>query len=154
MLNARPAAEAVDDDEPAAAPDIRHTVTQHAQKNGLHPDLVLAVIQAESAFNPLARSPKGALGLMQVMPTTARDYGVDKPEAVLTAEQNIRVGTVHLARLVRKFGGDIPLALAAYNAGEGAVMRSGWRIPPYPETERYVQKVMRSWAGEEEGGRP
>ena len=147
------ASDFLDEDQPIAANDIIRTATQHAHKNGLQPELVLAVIQAESAFNPLARSPKGALGLMQVLPSTARDYGVDRAEELLSAEQNIRVGTVHLARLLRKFGGDAALALAAYNAGEGAVVRSGWRVPPYPETERYVQKVMRYWSGDEDGRR-
>lgn len=116
----------------------------HAAIYGLSHRVVLAVIKAESAFNQRARSSKGALGLMQVMPSTARDYGVHDARDLLQIDENIRVGTSHLARLMQRFGGDLPLALAAYNAGEGAVIRSGWRVPPYLETERYVEKIMRS----------
>lgn len=124
----------------------------HATQYGLSPKLVIAVIKAESAFNHRARSPKGALGLMQVLPSTARDYGVYDPANLLQIDENIRVGTSHLARLMQRFDGDLPLVLAAYNAGEGAVIRSGWRIPPYPETERYVKKIMHSLSEADDKG--
>lgn len=155
LLNAAKSLQAVDMQEnlPTLAPvAIGIRAKHHANKYGLSPQLVLAVIKAESAFNQRARSPKGALGLMQVLPSTARDYGVHDPDDLLQIDENIRVGTSHLARLMQRFGGDLPLALAAYNAGEGAVIRSGWRIPPYPETERYVQKIMRSLSEADEKG--
>lgn len=113
------------------------------------PALVIAVAAAESAFNVKAVSRKGALGLMQVMPATAERYGVTaKPEAegghaAMEPKVNAQIGTRYLADLLRMFDGDKELALAAYNAGEGAVIKYGRRIPPYPETQQYVEKVMR-----------
>jgi soluble lytic murein transglycosylase-like protein len=105
----------------------------------LEPALIHAVISAESGYNPLARSPKGARGLMQLMPDTARRYGVDNP---LDPRQNIQGGSAYLRYLLTLFGNDLNLALAAYNAGEGAVMEYGHRIPPYRETTQYVPKVL------------
>ena len=105
----------------------------------LEPALIHAVISAESGYNPLARSPKGAKGLMQLMPDTARRYGVDNP---LDPRQNIQGGSAYLRYLLTLFGNDLNLALAAYNAGEGAVMEYGHRIPPYRETTQYVPKVL------------
>jgi soluble lytic murein transglycosylase-like protein len=105
----------------------------------LEPALIHAVISAESGYNPLARSPKGAKGLMQLMPDTARRYGVDNP---LDPKQNIQGGSAYLRYLLTLFGDDLQLALAAYNAGEGAVMEYGHRIPPYRETTQYVPKVL------------
>jgi soluble lytic murein transglycosylase-like protein len=105
----------------------------------LEPALIHAVISAESGYNPLARSPKGAKGLMQLMPDTARRYGVDNP---LDPRQNIQGGSAYLRDLLTLFGNDLNLALAAYNAGEGAVMEYGHRIPPYRETTQYVPKVL------------
>jgi len=105
----------------------------------LDPALIHAVISAESGYNPLARSPKGAKGLMQLMPATARRYGVDNP---LDPKQNIEGGSAYLRYLLTLFGNDLQLALAAYNAGEGAVMEYGHRIPPYRETTQYVPKVL------------
>jgi len=105
----------------------------------LEPALIHAVISAESGYNPLARSPKGAKGLMQLMPATARRYGVDNP---LDPKQNIEGGSAYLRYLLTLFGNDLQLALAAYNAGEGAVMEYGHRIPPYRETTQYVPKVL------------
>ena len=104
----------------------------------LEPALIHAVISAESGYNPLARSPKGAKGLMQLMPDTARRYGVDNP---LDPEQNIQGGAAYLRDLLKLFGNDLNLALAAYNAGEGSVMEYG-SIPPYRETKQYVPKVL------------
>lgn len=120
-----------------------------ALSQALEPELVIAVAAAESAFNPEAVSRKGALGLMQVMPATAERYGVPARAlnlgnaAVLEPKLNTEVGSRYLADLLRMFGGDKELALAAYNAGEGAVLKYGKRIPPYPETQQYVEKVMR-----------
>jgi len=114
-------------------------VIEAARAFQLEPALIHAVISAESGYNPLARSPKGARGLMQLMPDTARRYGVDNP---LDPEQNIRGGAAYLRDLLTLFGDDLNLALAAYNAGEGAVMEYGHRIPPYRETSQYVPKVL------------
>ena len=105
----------------------------------LEPALIHAVISAESGYNALARSPKGAKGLMQLMPDTARRYGVDNP---LDPRQNIEGGSAYLRDLLTLFGNDLNLALAAYTAGEGAVMEYGHRIPPYRETTQYVPKVL------------
>ncbi len=120
-----------------------------ARAQALEPELVIAVAAAESGFNADAVSPKGALGLMQVMPATAQRYGVsagpgtDGRHAAMEPKVNVRVGSRYLADLLRMFDGDKELALAAYNAGEGAVVKHGRRIPPYPETQQYVDKVMR-----------
>ncbi len=110
-----------------------------ARVYSLEPALLHAVISAESGYNALARSPKGARGLMQLMPDTARRYGVDNP---LDPEQNIYGGAAYLRDLLTLFGNDVKLALAAYNAGEGSVMGYGNRIPPYRETTQYVPKVL------------
>ena len=110
-----------------------------AKATRLDPALIHAVISAESGYNPLARSRKGAAGLMQLMPETAKRYGVKNR---LDPEQNISGGARYLRDLIRMFNNDVQLAVAAYNAGENAVVRAGNRIPPYVETMTYVPRVM------------
>ena len=119
-------------------------IDTHAELNALRPALVRAVVMAESAFDPSARSPKGAVGLMQLMPDTARQFGVANP---FDPEDNIRAGTAYLRQLLDRYGNDEALALAAYNAGPGAVDRHGQSVPPYRETQHYVARVS-AMAGE------
>jgi len=113
-------------------------VEEHAGRQNLRPELVRAVIQVESGFNPRALSHKGAMGLMQLMPATASELGVRNP---WDPDDNIRGGTTYLRRLLDRYDGDERLALAAYNAGAGAVDRYGRRVPPYRETMDYVRKI-------------
>jgi soluble lytic murein transglycosylase-like protein len=110
-----------------------------AKTHGVHAALLQAVIEVESGFNARARSPKGAIGLMQVMPSTAARYGNFD---LYSPEQNIEAGARYLRDLLAMFNGDVHLAVAAYNAGENAVLRNGRRVPPYAETMRYVPMVM------------
>ena len=117
--------------------EIDGLIKEYAQKNNLDENLVKAVVKAESGFNPNAKSPVGAMGLMQLMPATAKNLGVNDP---LDAEQSIAGGTKYLRGLLNKFDGKVDLALAAYNAGSGAVNKYGG-VPPYKETENYVKKV-------------
>lgn len=114
-------------------------VRELAPQYALDPKLVLAVIEAESSFNPKARSPKNAQGLMQLIPATAKRFGVGDP---WDPEQNLRGGMAYLRWLLDHFNGDIKLALAGYNAGERAVERHGG-IPPYAETQRYVKRIVK-----------
>jgi soluble lytic murein transglycosylase-like protein len=113
-------------------------VRRLAPEYRLNPNLVLAVIEVESNFNPQAQSPKNAQGLMQLIPATAERFGVRN---VWDPEQNVRGGMAYLRWLMRYFDGDLELVLAAYNAGEGAVERHGG-IPPYAETEGYVRRII------------
>lgn len=110
-----------------------------ARATRLEPALIHAVISAESGYNPFARSRKGAAGLMQLMPETAKRYGVKNR---LDPAQNISGGARYLRDLIRMFNNDLQLAVAAYNAGENAVVRAGNRIPPFRETMTYVPRVM------------
>jgi soluble lytic murein transglycosylase-like protein len=129
-------------DEVAAAPsgsgDLRELATAAARRHRLDPSLVLAVIAVESAFRPEAVSPKGALGLMQLMPATAASLGV---KDAFDPVENLDGGARHLGSLLTLFGGDLQRALAAYNAGSGAVGRYNG-VPPYRETRAYVKKVL------------
>ncbi len=110
-----------------------------AKKVKLSPELLHAVVQAESAYNPKAKSSAGAMGLMQLMPGTASRYGVAN---AWDPSQNLEGGARYLRDLLDMFKNNIRLALAAYNAGENAVKKYGNRIPPYPETQNYVRKVI------------
>ena len=101
-------------------------------------NLVHAVVRVESAFDPQAVSRTGAVGLMQLMPRTAELYGVRDSR---NPTQNIYAGVLHLRKLIQQFN-DVVLALAAYNAGENAVINYGYKVPPYPETQNYVRKVL------------
>lgn len=110
-----------------------------AAEHALSPALIHAVIRAESNYDAAAVSPKGAVGLMQLMPATARELGVDDAS---NPASNIRGGVRYLKQLLERFDDDVALALAAYNAGPAAVVRSGGAIPAYAETRRYVPRVV------------
>lgn len=122
-----------------------HLITSNARRYRLSPALLHAVIRAESAYNHRAVSHAGAQGLMQLMPATARRYGVRDS---FDPAQNIRGGAAYLRDLLDMFDQDVKLALAGYNAGEGAVMKYGRSIPPYKETQSYVRKVLRYYGTE------
>jgi soluble lytic murein transglycosylase-like protein len=135
--------------EPAQGPDVRWLARSHAFDSFIeraaagatvHPQLVRAIIVVESAFNPRAVSRRGAAGLMQLRPETARRYGAAD---VFDPEQNITAGTRYLRDLMARYGNNLELVLAAYNAGEDAVERYGRRVPPYAETRQYVPAVLR-----------
>jgi soluble lytic murein transglycosylase-like protein len=113
-------------------------IDEHCRAHAVRPDLVRAVMQVESGFNPLARSPKGAMGLMQLMPATARQYGVKDP---FNPAENVRGGVAYLRELLDRYENKEELALAAYNAGPGAVDKHGQTVPPYRETRKYVAQV-------------
>ena len=139
--------------EPERSRSFDDVIEEHATRNGVRKDLVRAVIQVESAFNPRAVSNKGAMGLMQLMPATARQFGVSN---AFDPDENVRGGVAYLRQLLDRYDGDERLALAAYNAGPGAVDRHGQSVPPFRETRDYVTRVNRL-AGEgratESGGR-
>lgn len=125
----------------AAAPpgvDLDALIAETARRHHLNPALVRSVVAVESAFQPDAVSAKGAQGLMQLMPQTARSLGVADP---FDPAQNLDGGTRHLKDLVARYGGNLDLALAAYNAGQGAVAKHRG-VPPYRETRQYVKKVL------------
>jgi len=124
--------------------NIDNLINYHGELNGIDPYLIYCVINQESRFKTTAISAKGAQGLMQLMPATAARYGVRTP---YDPSQNIMGGTRYLKDLLEMFGGKVDLALAAYNAGEGAVMKYGNRIPPYKETQEYVRNITARYRG-------
>ncbi len=129
------------DCDPMAKPELDQLVQAASQKQGLQAELVQAVIGKESAAHPCALSPKGAQGLMQLMPSTAVELGVTDP---FDPKQNIDGGTRLLKQLLTKYNGDVALALGAYNAGAGRVDREGG-VPQIPETVSYVSDILNSF---------
>ena len=123
-------------------PQLAEQIIRIAREEGVDPFLALEVMRAESGFKRLARSPKNARGLMQMIPATAVRFGVSDP---YDPEQAIRGGCRYLKFLSQRYGGKVELVLAGYNAGEGAVDRYGRRIPPYRETRGYVAAIMRGY---------
>ena len=115
-------------------------IREHARLSGVRLDLIRAVVQVESGYNAYARSPKGALGLMQLMPATMQQFGVHN---AFNPIENIRAGVAYLRQLLDRYSNNEELALAAYNAGPGAVDKHGSAVPPYKETQDYVLKVNR-----------
>jgi soluble lytic murein transglycosylase-like protein len=127
--------------KPRRVSEYDDLIDEHAAAQGVRPELVRAVIEQESNFNPLARSSKGAMGLMQLMPMTAADLGVINP---FNASENIRGGIKYLRRLLNRYDNNEALALAAYNAGPAAVDRYGSQVPAYRETQEYVKRILGS----------
>lgn len=131
---------------------VRHLMREASAANNIDYELLKAMIATESGFDPAAVSPKGAVGLMQLMPATAQRYGVKDDAKQLQAKKltdpktNINAGSTYLRDLIKMFPGKLELAVAAYNAGEGAVQRYGNKIPPYKETQNYVATVMQLYA--------
>jgi soluble lytic murein transglycosylase-like protein len=129
---------------------IDQLIRTNADRFGIDPYLVFLVIEKESRFHTRAVSPKGAMGLMQLMPGTARRLGVRKP---FDAAENIRAGTAYMSELMTLFGGKVDLVLASYNAGEGAVLKYGRNVPPYRETRDYVKTIGKRYglSGRQQG---
>lgn len=121
--------------------NIENLIDKYAQKNNLDPDFIKAVVKQESGFNPDAKSKCGAMGLMQLMPSTAKGLGVAN---AFDPEQNIEGGVKYLKSMMNRFNNDPKLALAAYNAGPGAVQKYGG-VPPYRETQNYVNNILASY---------
>ena len=138
--------------DPARVARFAPLILAHARASGLDPALVQAVVAVESSFDPRAVSDKGAIGLMQVLPATGERYGVhgdahrSTRDKLLDPETNLRVGTRYLRDLLARFESDLSLALAAYNAGEGAVATHDNRVPPFAETRDYVRLVRALYA--------
>jgi soluble lytic murein transglycosylase-like protein len=128
--------------------EIDAAIEQAAARHNVDPNLVRSVIKVESNFNPNAVSRKGAMGLMQLMPQTARQLNVTNP---FDPEQNVDAGVRHLKQLMESYGGDVKLSLAAYNAGQGAVARSAG-IPRYGETRNYVKRITQLYYGGSDPG--
>lgn len=127
----------------AATPE--ELISMYSKQYGLDPQLMLSLAHQESRFNPKATSKKGAMGVMQLMPELAKQMGVDNP---YDAEQNIRAGIQHFADLMKKYGGNEILSMAAYNAGSGAVAKYGG-VPPYKETQNYIYDILKYKMGQE-----
>lgn len=132
-------------------PSIDAMVFEAAARNGLDPCLILSVMRAESGFRRMAVSPKGASGLMQLMPATAARFGVKN---IFDPRENVLAGSVYLRWLLNRFNGDVRLALAGYNAGEGAVEHYGLRIPPFAETQNYVRTIYGRYSSIHGGTQP
>jgi soluble lytic murein transglycosylase-like protein len=131
----------------AAAPlqgrkNFADMISKVAREQKVEAALLHAVVTVESAYNSAAKSPAGAIGLMQLMPDTAKRYGVSN---LLDPLENLRAGAQYLKDLLAMFNNNLRLAIAAYNAGEGAVIRSGRAIPNYPETRAYVPRVLQQY---------
>ena len=121
--------------------DIENLIVKYAQKNNLDPDFIKAVVKQESGFNPDAKSKCGAMGLMQLMPSTAKNLGVKDPYNIV---QNVEGGVKYLKSMLDKYNGNMILALAAYNAGPGAVDKYDG-VPPYKETQNYVRNILANY---------
>jgi hypothetical protein len=132
----------------AGLEEPRVIIKEAADRYGVSEDLIAAVIEAESQFNPRAVSRRGAQGLMQLMPDTAASLGVEDP---FSPRENIHGGVRHLRSLMDRFDNNVPLALAAYNAGHVAVIHHRG-IPPYPQTRAYVSRIMRQLKSHDAGG--
>ena len=124
------------------AEELAPQVDAVARRHEIDPLLLHAIAHVESRHNPQAHSPAGALGVMQVMPATGSRFGVTRPEALHQTGTNLEVSAAYLKTLQQRFGNNLNLVLAAYNAGEGAVERHGRRVPPYAETQSYVRQVL------------
>jgi len=133
---------------PVSPQDVDAAIEQAAARHNVDPNLVRSVIKVESNFNPNAVSRKGAMGLMQLMPSTARSLHVSNP---FDPQQNVDAGVRHLKKLLESYGGNIRLSLAAYNAGAGAVARSAG-VPHYSETQNYVRRITEIYYGGSDPG--
>jgi soluble lytic murein transglycosylase-like protein len=134
--------------KPFTEQDVDAAIEQAAARHNVDPNLVRSVIKVESNFNPNAVSRKGAMGLMQLMPSTARSLHVTNP---FDPQQNVDAGVRHLKQLLESYGGNVKLSLAAYNAGAGAVARSAG-VPRFSETQNYVRRITNLYYGGSDGG--